>query len=123
MPRAWRRTVQGLLVALVMSGGCGRPLPLAERKSDASGDVASAVDVATSDNVPDARPDFRLEVACACSNCGNGVLDQGEQCDDGNKNAGDGCSAICQIPAGWTCPAPGMPCERLPEDGGSDVSP
>ena len=34
--------------------------------------------------------------------CGNGVLDPGEQCDDGNKTAGDGCSAICQIPAGWT---------------------
>ena len=26
-----------------------------------------------------------------------------EQCDDGNKTAGDGCSAICQIPAGWSC--------------------
>ena len=25
--------------------------------------------------------------------CGNGVLDPGEQCDDGNKMAGDGCSA------------------------------
>ena len=39
--------------------------------------------------------------------CGNGVLDDREQCDDGNKTAGDGCSAICQIPAGWTCT--GMP--------------
>ena len=37
------------------------------------------------------------------TNCGNGVMDTGEQCDDGNKTAGDGCSAICQIPAGWTC--------------------
>src|SRR5215471_1312037 len=35
--------------------------------------------------------------------CGNGMQDPGEQCDDGNKNAGDGCSAICQIPAGWSC--------------------
>src|SRR6185295_13136490 len=24
--------------------------------------------------------------------CGNGVLDPGEQCDDGNKTPGDGCS-------------------------------
>ena len=37
------------------------------------------------------------------SKCGNGVMDPGEQCDDGNKTPGDGCSAICQIPAGWTC--------------------
>src|SRR3954470_5530159 len=35
--------------------------------------------------------------------CGNGEQNPGEQCDDGNKNAGDGCSAICQIPAGWSC--------------------
>jgi fibro-slime domain-containing protein len=35
--------------------------------------------------------------------CGNGVMDPGEQCDDGNTNAGDGCSRICQIPAGWSC--------------------
>jgi fibro-slime domain-containing protein len=35
--------------------------------------------------------------------CGNGVVNDGEQCDDGNKTPGDGCSAICQIPAGWSC--------------------
>ncbi len=29
--------------------------------------------------------------------CGNGVLEQGEQCDDGNNVSGDGCSATCQI--------------------------
>src|SRR5262249_2051179 len=35
--------------------------------------------------------------------CGNGHQDPGESCDDGNKMAGDGCSAICQVPSGWTC--------------------
>jgi len=29
--------------------------------------------------------------------CGNGRLDSGEQCDDGNKNYGDGCSGMCSI--------------------------
>ena len=29
--------------------------------------------------------------------CGNGTLDRGEQCDDGNKADGDGCSSICVI--------------------------
>lgn len=28
--------------------------------------------------------------------CGNGVLQTGEQCDDGNTQSGDGCSASCQ---------------------------
>jgi cysteine-rich repeat protein len=29
--------------------------------------------------------------------CGNGVLETGEGCDDGNMTNGDGCSALCQI--------------------------
>ncbi|MDD5739468.1 MAG: DUF4215 domain-containing protein [Candidatus Peribacteraceae bacterium] len=37
---------------------------------------------------------------CRCvgnnRNCGNTILDPGEQCDDGNKTDGDGCSLICQ---------------------------
>lgn len=32
------------------------------------------------------------------STCGNNVLDSGEQCDDGNKNDNDGCSATCTLP-------------------------
>lgn len=28
--------------------------------------------------------------------CGNGVIESGEQCDDGNISAGDGCSATCE---------------------------
>ncbi len=29
--------------------------------------------------------------------CGNGVLDAGEDCDDGNLVNGDGCSSICEV--------------------------
>lgn len=29
--------------------------------------------------------------------CGNHILERGEQCDDGNKEDGDGCSSICVI--------------------------
>jgi large repetitive protein len=32
----------------------------------------------------------------ASTTCGNGTLDPGEQCDDGNQTPGDGCSATCQ---------------------------
>ena len=41
--------------------------------------------------------------------CGNSVLDPGEQCDDGNTSNGDGCSNTCQVESGWTCtdPVPG----------------
>jgi cysteine-rich repeat protein len=33
---------------------------------------------------------------CVTDACGNGVVDLGEQCDDGNAVAGDGCSPHCQ---------------------------
>jgi cysteine-rich repeat protein len=31
------------------------------------------------------------------ANCGNGVLEPGEQCDDGNITDGDGCDALCRV--------------------------
>jgi cysteine-rich repeat protein len=47
--------------------------------------------------------------------CGDGVLDPGEQCDDGNNSSGDGCTALCQIVCGWTCTCvPGAPCWCVP---------
>lgn len=32
--------------------------------------------------------------------CGNGKIDLGEQCDDGNLMSGDGCSANCKLEPG-----------------------
>ncbi len=36
------------------------------------------------------------------ANCGNGAIDTGETCDDGNATDGDGCSATCQTEGGPT---------------------
>jgi cysteine-rich repeat protein len=33
----------------------------------------------------------------AQSVCGNGILDPGEECDDGNTNNNDGCDSACQV--------------------------
>lgn len=35
--------------------------------------------------------------------CGDGIVEPGETCDDGNTRDGDGCSATCTVEAGWTC--------------------
>jgi cysteine-rich repeat protein len=40
-----------------------------------------------------------------CGPCGNGILDPGEVCDDGNTGSGDCCSSDCQVGA-----ADGTPC-------------
>ena len=38
-----------------------------------------------------------------CYLCGNGILEGGEQCDDGNQENGDGCNDLCQIESGYSC--------------------
>jgi len=42
--------------------------------------------------------------ACTTS-CGDGNLDPGEECDDGNQLDGDGCSSKCKDESGFTCTA------------------
>lgn len=43
-------------------------------------------------------PSARLEAHVACEQrCGDGTLDPAEECDDGNREDGDGCSATCTI--------------------------
>jgi hypothetical protein len=42
---------------------------------------------------------------CAVPGCGNGIVEGGEECDDGNTLDDDCCSASCQFePAGSSCP-------------------
>lgn len=42
--------------------------------------------------------------------CGNGVIETGEICDDGNAHGGDGCSGLCAVETGWKCTAQNIPC-------------
>src|SRR5713101_4358892 len=54
-------------------------------------------------------------VAASC--CGNGVVETGEACDDGNTTSGDGCSSSCQIEAGWSCTGSKSVCTPICGDG------
>ncbi len=51
-----------------------------------------------------------------CPVCGNGVVNQGETCDDGNLDDDDGCSADCQL-EGCIDDTPGYPGVALCDDG------
>src|SRR5262249_38308552 len=47
----------------------------------------------------------KLFVVSPVTPCGNGVLDDGETCDDGNLVPGDCCDSTCHVePAGSACP-------------------
>ncbi len=51
--------------------------------------------------------------SCGTTNpavCGNGVVEAGEGCDDGNHKASDGCSASCKVEKNYECKTPGEPC-------------
>ena len=47
-------------------------------------------------------------------NCGDGRIIYGvEQCDDNNKNSGDGCSGSCQVEAGYACNGQPSICQSI----------
>jgi len=77
-------------LAVVACGGKG---------GTGGGDGTDAGGGTTSDSTTSAGP-----------TCGDGRLDSGETCDDGNTVSNDGCSADCQIEAGFACGDPGTSC-------------
>jgi cysteine-rich repeat protein len=50
--------------------------------------------------------DHPLEVS---TRCGDGVVDEEEECDDGNTAPHDGCSPGCHIEPTWECTSPALP--------------
>ena len=48
--------------------------------------------------------------------CGDGVVDAGEICDDGNNTSSDGC-ASCGIEVGYSCSGEPSQCEPICGDG------
>lgn len=70
------------------------------REPDAAAPDADPADAEAPDAaLPDAgEPDLGIPPSC-----GDGLLDPGEQCDDGNTSSGDGCEASCLITVGWVC--------------------
>lgn len=53
---------------------------------------------ANSDTTPDA-----CRTTCAAPACGDGVVDHGEACDDGNLRGCDGCDTECAVEPGFVC--------------------
>ncbi len=75
-------------------------------------DLPVAAPPAPTDLEPDYN-DLVLEITSVePSICGDGIISNGETCDDGNTSGGDCCSATCQIePAGGVCRASAGACD------------
>lgn len=65
--------------------------------------------------------DYTIQITTGGPGCGNGIIEAGEQCDDGNMTDGDGCSMMCTVPNPQiVTPADGQPTllsGALPDNG------
>ena len=85
--------ISGAIVALCGPGGTvcgdGAVAPHCEQCDDGP---------SNSDTTPDA-----CRTDCRRAHCGDGTLDSGEECDDGNVLACDGCDPLCKLETGHLC--------------------
>lgn len=49
-------------------------------------------------------------ITMVSAGCGDGKKVEAEECDDGNKENGDGCNQACQIELDYECPVENTPC-------------
>jgi fibro-slime domain-containing protein len=114
--RLFRHRSRLALWAAIWTAGCAsvrsQPFDGGSDKGAVGGDADALTDVATGpvDRPPVERP---APVEAGVIGCGNSKVDpeRDEVCDDGNRRAGDGCSADCKvIERDFACPAPGTPC-------------
>jgi len=81
--------------------------------SDVKNDPDSRNDSNDYDATTDGESDSSDKDTAPGAICGNFALETDEQCDDGNKNSGDGCNSDCEIESGFECPTPGEKCVDL----------
>ncbi len=111
----WAGLAAVSLAASMVAVGCScdpEP-PEVDAGIELDGSVDADIDAARR---PDAGRDASVD-APAAPPCGNGRLDEGEACDDGNIVAHDGCSSSCAVERGWTCDGEPSVCEATCGDG------
>jgi cysteine-rich repeat protein len=116
--------VRKLLYCVIMLAACSGPRRHSDADADADRDAdvdvgsdadsdadGEADDVDADADDPWVLPDSDIETPEQVPNCGDGIVDEGEQCDDHNRLNGDGCDWLCRLGDG----------ERPPTDPDPDV--
>jgi len=63
------------------------------------------------------KVDTRVPILYGYSTCGNDDVEEGEDCDDGDTDNGDGCNSSCEVETGWTCSGDPSSCSTVCGDG------
>lgn len=105
--RLWRVSLLGYLLIAIAIGCSESAAPEVPGPTDQDAQGAGPGDpdpVAECDSAPDGTPcggpGSRMHCvfdACVRNACGDQVAADYEECDDGNQNSGDGCSARCRL--------------------------
>lgn len=95
-----------IVVLLLSAQGCSAEFPISLIPDASTVDAFVPEDSAPPVDafVPeDGAPPVDALVDATVDECGDGSILGGEQCDDWNTDDHDGCSASCQVEAGWDC--------------------
>lgn len=109
-----RLSVFSVVLGLMIGAGCAGVKPMQTTGSGGSGNgsgTGKGGNNGSGGNHPFDGGSVDIPTSVTMT-CGNGMMDPGEACDDKNTVGGDGCSKICQIENGWSCPNFGSPCMR-----------
>jgi cysteine-rich repeat protein len=118
MAVAKRRFLFGPLLLVSGAIGCGRT-DFVTGPDAGMGGYPGQPSLADAAPVPDLVPPHGPDLAPGFRGltCGNGWGDPGEECDDGNRLPGEGCSGNCTVEPGFKCVAPGQRCTPICGDG------
>ncbi len=92
--RTTTTTVGGTATATTLPTGGGSTM----------GDTSTTSSGGSSSSTGGPPPDVAVDT------CGDGTVQPGETCDDGNGDSDDGCSSECQVECGYLCLTPGQAC-------------
>lgn len=106
-------TVSGTITPMVSAGG--GDTPAGEDAALPKGGDASVTDPHAVDASLPVSQDASMNDSPAVSvaRCGDGMVDKGEQCDDGNAESDDGCSLACVVESGYACDEPAAACHEV----------
>lgn len=80
-----------------------------------SGSIQGGWRCGTADSLNSSSAYERLVFETDTLSCGNGALEVGEECDDGNLISGDGCADSCEIEPCYGCSGEPSTCFTLPD--------